>query len=362
MIRSLAPDELTWFLSQYYAFLGHRDPRGLARRVLQHARDLDHEAVRSFVLVLEGRPKAGANVLAPRPDEDDQNLYLSNFWFERDEADLERLLRTLLARNPHEAAHAPLYNFAPERIRGLEALFARLGFALETACDLAFDLAELPPLGLPLVLEAWSHTSDAGFRDLVEEAEAGPLSDATWAWFKRRRGSFSPDLWFIARETLDQAPVGYAFYGAQRKGLDGVYYLTAAGVLQEHRVSSEMLRRVVLSSMHELAARSPLGRLETTLSLNDPKLVHIFESLGFDTEARYPLFFKGPDVKPPESGPDAVNLNAMNLNAMNLNAKNSDAGGPGVRDAESPDHPDSNDPDAGDSGFGDPGAGSSDAG
>ncbi len=295
VIRSLAPDELTWFLSQYYAFLGHRDPRGLAKRLLHHARDLDHEAVRSFVLIENGRPQAGVNMLAPKPDEDDQNLYLSNFWFESDPDDLGRLLATTLSRHPHEAAHVPLYNFSAARTEELKRVFTPLGFRLEGACDLAFDLAYLPPLGLPLVLEAWSHESDIGFREVVEKAEAQPVSDALWAYFKRRRGSFSPDLWFIARETLDQAPIGYAFYGAERKGLDGVYYLTLAGVLQDHRFSSEMLKRVVLSSMHELAARSPLGRLETTVSTDDPKLIHIFESLGFDTFSRYRLFFKGPD-------------------------------------------------------------------
>jgi hypothetical protein len=64
--------------------------------------------------------------------------------------------------------------------------------------------------------------------------------------------------------------------------------------LQEHRTSSEMLRRVVISSMLELAAQSPLGRIETSLTLSDKKLVQIFESLGFDTFNRYKQFVKRP--------------------------------------------------------------------
>lgn len=296
MIRSLAPDELIWFLSRYYAFLGHRDPRGLAKRILSHARDLDHEAVRTFVLLEGGLPKAGANVLAPEPEADDQNLHLSNLWYEDDPADLGRLLGRLLARHPHEAAQAPLYNFPRERVAALRPVFEGLGFALLALCELAFELAELPPLGLPLVLEAWSHRSEAAFRELYERCE-GPVSDAAWAYLKRRHGSFAPDLWFLARETLDQEPVGYAFFGARRPGLDGSYHLIAAGVLLEHRHSSEMLRRLALSAMHELASRSPLGRLETTVGSDDPKLIHIFESLGFDAEGRYRLFFRGPDAR-----------------------------------------------------------------
>ena len=296
MIRSLAPDELPWFLSQYYQFIGHNDPRGLARRVLEHARDLDHEAVRSFVYIDDSTklPKAGLNLLAPQPDHDDQNLYLSNLWFEEDAADLKHLITKMLARHPHEAAHAPLYNLSKTRISELKPVFEALGFVLEGAFDLEFSLSELPPLGLPLLIEAWSHGSDEQFREVFETAEA-EVSDARWAWLKRWRGRFLPSLWFIARETLDLPPVGYAFYGTEQEGIDGVYYLTAVGVLQEHRFSSEMLRRLVLSSLHELASLSPLGRVETTLPTTDAKLIQIFELLGFDTFNRYQRFIKRPE-------------------------------------------------------------------
>lgn len=296
MIRSLAPDELPWFLSRYYAFLGHGDPRGLAKRVLEHARDLDHESVRSFVYIDDAtrRPQAGVNVLAPDPEDDDQNLHLSNLWFMDDPESLRHLVAKLLARHPHEAAHAPLYNLSTKQIEGLAPLFEGLGFRLEGAVDLTFSLSELPPLGLPLTLEAWAHKTDEAFRDVFETAEETEISDAYWAWLKRWRGKFLPKFWFILRETLDQPPVGYALYGAEHEGIEGTYYLTAAGVLQEHRHSSEMLKRVVLSSLHELASLSPLGKVETTLSQKDPKLVQIFELMGFDTFDRYQRFIKRP--------------------------------------------------------------------
>jgi hypothetical protein len=77
-------------------------------------------------------------------------------------------------------------------------------------------------------------------------------------------------------------------------GIDGVYYLTAVGALAKYRDSTQMLRRLLLSSMQELAARSPFGRIETILSEADPKLIHIFESLGFAASETYPLLSKLP--------------------------------------------------------------------
>jgi len=293
LIRTLAPDELTWFLSQSLRFLQHSDPKGLAARLTKHVHDIDAEADAAFVLI-EGEPLAGVHVIAPEPDEDDQNLHLSNLWFTRNEADLEKLLRHVFASHHYEAVHFPLFNYGALQVDKIAAVFERLGFALERACDLDFELTDLPPLGTPLVLEAWSHDADDDFQVLFETAEAKQLSDEYWAWLKRWRGRFSPDLWFIARETLDQDAAGYAFFGATKEGIDGVYYLTAAGVLPEHRQSSEMLRRLVISSLHELASISPLGRVETTVTTQDPKLIQIFESLGFDTFNRYQRFIKRP--------------------------------------------------------------------
>jgi hypothetical protein len=294
VIRSLAPDELIWFLAQSYAFLGHSDPQGFASRALHTMRDHEIEADKAFILLESGHPKAGVYVLAPEKDADDQNLFLSNLWYLHDPSDLERLLRQVFARHHYEALHFPLFNYSDRDITKIAASFERLGFKLETACDLDFELSELPPLGLPLVLEAWTYQADEGFQEVYRQAEAADPSDAHWAYLKRWRGPFRPDLWFIGRETLDQPPVGYAFYGTRHSSIDGVYYLTAAGVLPEYRHSSEMLRRLVLSSLHELASRSPLGRVETTLSTADSKLIQIFESMGFDTFNRYKRFIKQP--------------------------------------------------------------------
>ncbi len=292
MIRTLSPDELSWFLAQAFTFLQHSDPKSFAARILPRLRDAELEADRMFILS-EGEPLAGVYVIAPDIDDDDQNLTLSYAWYRHSAADLEKLLRHVFARHHYEALLFPLYNHSSQLIERVYPVFKSLGFRLETACELDFELAELPPLGLPLVLEAWSHATEVSFRELYEAAET-PISDEYWAWLKRFRGRFDPDFWFITSETLDQPSIGYAFYGAKRRGLEGVYYLTAAGVLPMHRHSSEMLRRVLLSSLHDLASRSPFGRIETTLSMADPKLIQIFQSLGFDTFHKYQRFIKPP--------------------------------------------------------------------
>ena len=294
MIRSLAPDELAWFLSQSFQFLGHGDAKALAAKTASYLKDLELEADKAFILIDGGEPLAGVYVDAPERDEDDQNLRLSNLWFKRSPADTETLLRQVFARHKYEAVQFPLYNMPAAKADLLQPIFEGLGFSFEGACDLDFELSDLPPLGIPLVLEAWTYQTDDAFQTLYDSAESTHISDEHWAWLKRLKGKFSPDLWFIARETLDQDAVGYAFYGAEKEGIDGVYYLTAAGVLPEHRHSSEMLRRLILSSLHELASMSPLGRVETTISSADPKLIQIFELLGFDSLHRYKQFIKRP--------------------------------------------------------------------
>ena len=295
VIRSIASDELEWFLATSYEFLGHSDPRAFASRSVRALHDPVREADRSFIL-FEGDdvPLAGAYVAAPEEDEDDQNLYLSNLWFKRDAADLTRLLQRLLGQFGHEAVHCPLYNVSPARLAALAPALTALGFEQRQAADLEFDLAELPPLGAPLVLEAWSEESDERFQNVFEQGEGFTPSEPFWAWLKRWRGPFHPNLWFLGTETLDQEPVGYAFYGLLQEGLDGVYYLTAAGVLAEHRDSSEMLRRLLLSSMQELAAQRPFARIQTLVTQRDPKLVNILESLGFERRGSYPVFVQQP--------------------------------------------------------------------
>lgn len=295
MIRSIAPDELEWFLASSYDFLGHSDPRAFARRGVRTVHDPLAEADRCFILFAEGDvPLAGAYVRAPEPENDDQNLYLSNLWFKDDAADLATLLEHLLRKFDHEAVHCPLYNVSPSRLEALAPALLGLGFEERRAVDLEFDLSELPPLGLPRVLEAWSEESDERFQRVFEQGEGFRPSEAFWAWLKRWRGPFHPNLWFVASETPDQEPVGYAFYGSLQEGIDGVYYLTAAGVLAEHRDSSEMLRRLLISSMQELAAQSPFARIQTLVTQRDPKLVYILESLGFEHKGSYPVFVKQP--------------------------------------------------------------------
>ncbi len=293
MIRSLAPDELVWFLSRAYAFLGHSDPMRFASQMALRLREPTREGNRTHVLFRQGQPVAGIYAVPPEVDQDDQSLLLSHPFYEHSADDLTLLLRALLERFDHEAVYVPLHGYPAERIAALEPVFADLGFVLDKVHDLIFDLNDVPPQGMPLVLEAWNLEAEGAFRRLYEEAE-GAIGDRRWAWMKRWRGRFLPDLWFLARETLDQEPVGYAFTGAFRTDVDGRYYLTAAGVLPEHRGSSDMLKRLLVSLLHELSSRSPFGVIETTLSKNDPKLIRILESLGFETTDRYRLFIKRP--------------------------------------------------------------------
>lgn len=268
------------------AFQGHRDPMGFAQRVAPRLRDVRRDAARAFVLVRADAPMAGAYAIAPDPEGHDRSMYLSQLWFEEDPEDLTKLVGEVLRRHPHEAVYAPLHGLLAATVDRLEAAMEPLGFERDTRHRLRFDLVGVPPLGGPLVLEAWSLEADQEFRGLFERSE-GSVTERTWAWMKRKHGPFFPDLWFLARETLDQDPIGYALCGTNDQGIDASFYLTAVGVLGEHRDTSEMLRRVVVSTLEELSVRSPLGRIETTLSTADPKLIAILRSLGFKTVDRY---------------------------------------------------------------------------
>lgn len=232
-------------------------------------------------------------MLAPEPEAHDQSMVLTQLWFDDDPRELTELLEDLLAKQPHEAVYAPLHGLLPNTVDRLSKALSPLGFVRDRYHRLRFDLVDVPPLGAPLVLEAWSAENDGAFRDLFERAE-GPIGERTWAWMKRKHGPFFPDLWFVARKTLDQEPAGYVFCGTLQQGIDAAFYMTAVGVLPEHRDTSEMLRRVVVSTLEELTVRSPLGRIETTLSDADPKLVSILHSLGFRTVDAYDLFVKIP--------------------------------------------------------------------
>lgn len=286
VIRPLAPDEMVWFLARALAFQGHGDPMGLAQRLAPRLKDAKRDAARSFVWSEgEGPPRAGAHLRAPGPDDDDRTARLGPIWFDGDPDEARRFLRALLDETPHEAAVVRLDGVpAAARTRLLE-LLAPLGFEATERVRLRFSLSEVPPLGRPLALEAWTLESDAAFRELYRRAEGVPAGDDRWSWLKRRGGRFRPDLWFLASPTPDQEPIGYAFCHGD-DSLDGHYRLEAAGVLPEHRDSTEMLRRLVLTTLLELAARSPFGTVDTRPDARDPKLISILRSLGFDELGR----------------------------------------------------------------------------
>lgn len=301
MIRSLASDELPWFLARAFAFVGHGDPWSLAQRVTGRLRDPRRDAGRAWVWwpadgassdggggTPEAEPSAGVVAWPPDPDRDDPTLRLAQPWHAgADAAPLAALVRELLRRLPHEAVELDLSAMPAPVAERVEAELRAEGFERDALHDLAFDLADTPPLGRPLVLEGWRLEADAAFRSFVAEAEAMPVREGRWAWLKRAHGPFTPDLWFLARETLDLPPVGYALAGRSRGGVDGELVLTAVGVSRPHRASTEMLRRLVLTLLHELAAESPVGRVRAELSARDPKLLAILRSVGFEVgEAR----------------------------------------------------------------------------
>lgn len=304
MIRPLASDELVWFLARAFAFVDHRDPWGLARRSVARLRDPRRDAARAWVLVPgggagdaaePGEPVAGIVAWPPDPDLDDPTLRLAQPWFVgADPAGFAALVGQVLDRHPHEAVELDLSAVPPAAAAAVRDALAPLGFEADALRPLAFDLAEAPPLGRPLVLEAWRLDVDAEFRSFVAAAEEQPLGDGRWAWLKRAHGRFTPDLWCMAYETLDRPPVGYALAGRRRAGVDGEFALTAIGVAAPHRGSTEMLRRLVLSLLHEFAGASPLGRVRAELSDRDPKLVAILSSVGFDVGEPRPVLRRLP--------------------------------------------------------------------
>jgi hypothetical protein len=304
VIRPLASDELVWFLARAFAFVGHRDPWGLARRAVARLRDPRRDAARAWVLVPEGgdgeapdalEPVAGIVAWPPDPDVDDPTLRLAQPWYVGDDpADFGALVAHVLDRHPHEAVELDLSAVPEDAASAVRGALAELGFEADALRPLAFDLAEVPPLGRPLVLEAWRLDVDPEFRAFVAAAEEQPLGDGRWAWLKRAHGRFTPDLWCMAYETLDRPPVGYALAGRRRTGVDGEFALTAIGVAAPHRGSTEMLRRLVLSLLHEFAGISPLGRVRAELSDRDPKLVAILSSVGFEVGEPRPVLRRIP--------------------------------------------------------------------
>lgn len=282
VIRTLAADEVAWFVARTLAFQGHGDPMGLAMRLAPRLRDVRRDAERAFVWQpAEGAPVAGAYVIEPDRNDEDRTLWLGPLWHEGDPDEARAFVEALLAGVRHEAAVVHL-DAVPSGTRAdYLAWLAPLGFEEQERVRLRFPLADVPPLGAPLSLEAWTVDRDAIFRDAFVRAEGVAAGEGRWAWLKRRGGRFRPDLWFVVRATPDQEPVGYAFcHGSD--GVEGRYRLEAAGVMQDHRGSTEMLRRLVLTTLHELAARSPFGTVDARPDADDPKLVEILRSLGFE--------------------------------------------------------------------------------
>lgn len=295
MIRSLAADELPWFVGRALAFLGHYDPQGLALRLAARFGDPRADARGCRVLARAGTaPCAGVHVLAPHPDDDARRVELSSPWHDDDPEAFAELVAHVLAGHDHDSALLRLDAVPRRRRDELAARLATLGFRPEEVTLMSFDLSQVPPLGSPLLLEAWSEEADRRFRSFYAGAEDRPVTDAGWAYLKRRHGPFQPDLWFLARETLDQEPVGYAFCGLVARRVDGRYTLDAVGVARELRADSAMLRRLVISVLQELASFSPVGAVDAEVSLSDGKLGDILRLVGFAPVMRSPVLVKRP--------------------------------------------------------------------
>lgn len=279
-------------MQQAFAFAGHPEPHALAQRLHGQLRSAKHDAEQCYVQQETDLPRAGVYLQGPQRSDTALTFTLFSVWHNDAPEVLVELLRELLAANPHEEVRLPLHLLPEARCAELSQLLAPLGFVRDEQMHLRFQLTEVPPLATPLVLESYQPSLERAFRDLYQSAEGVTVSDARWALLKRREGPFHPDLWFLARETLDQEPVGYAFCGSERRGVDASYSLDAIGVLQRFRDDSEMLRRLLVSVLHELSGISPLGVVDVKLGSRDHKLAAILGSLGFERVERVPLLIK----------------------------------------------------------------------
>lgn len=303
-MRPLTPDELPWFLARAFTFIGHGDPWGLAQRLAPRLHGGRREVADAWVWVPTNtgvgvEPSAGVALRPASQQAEDPTLHLAQAWFAGEDPEpLRQLIRALLERLPQEAAELDCSALDAVRMQRLAAALAPLGFLPDHRRLLHFGLADTPPLGHPLVLEGWRLAHDATFRTFVAEAEGVGIGDRRWAFMKRAAGPFTPELWMLAYETLDQPPVGYVLGARARSGFDGVLRLTALGVAQPWRATTTMLRRLALSLLHEWAAQSPLGRVEAVLWGDDPKLIAILRSMGFEVQNPLPVLRKLPDESP----------------------------------------------------------------
>jgi hypothetical protein len=300
VIRSLAPDELPWFLARAFAFVGHGDPWGLAQRCSARLRDPRRDAERAWVVTPpSGEPTAGVVALPPDRGRDDPTLRLAQPWYAAGcEGDFLHLIDRLRQREVHEAVELDLSALPARVVVDLSTLLAPQGFEGVALRRLAFDLADTPPLGRPLVLEGFTPEADARWRAFVAAAEGVSIGERRWAWLKRATGPFTPDAWLLAYESLELPPVGYALAGRRGRGFASEFTLAAVGVDRAYRGSTEMLRRLVLSVLHEFSAQSPWGVVRADVPERDPKLIDILRSLGFAVgDVRWVLRFV-PDANP----------------------------------------------------------------
>lgn len=295
MIRNLEPDELAWFMRQALAFVGHPDPGGLSLRVNSQLRDAVADAAHCLVAAPSaGAPTAGLYVVKKGGGYAALELEFRSAWHHDDPGALRALVDGLVEREGAEAATLVLHLHGAERARELAALLAPSGFVRDDLRRLRFELTDVPPLGRPLVLEAWQPDTEGAFRELHRDCEGAEVSDAGWSYLKRGGGPFQPDLWFAAREALDRPTVGYAFASSATREIDSIYQLTGVGVRQRYRGDSEMLRRLVVTTLQELSFRSPVGAVDTVLGSADPKLIAIMRSLGFVTVEETPALVMRP--------------------------------------------------------------------
>lgn len=296
MIRNLEPDELAWFTRQALAFVGHPDPGGLSLRVHAQLKDAVADAARCFVNApTAGAPRAGVYAVRRGGGYGATRLEFHSAWHHDDPEALAALISHLLAEEGAEAATLALHLHDGALTAALQAALAPLGFVRDELLRLRFELTDVPPLGLPLVLEAYQPAVEGEFRALYEECEGSGVSDARWSYLKRSSGPFQPDLWFAAREALDTPTVGYAFASSVTREIDAVYELSSVGVRRRFRSDSEMLRRLVVTALRELSTRSPMGVLDTVMGSSDPKLIRILGSIGFETVEVTPALVKLPD-------------------------------------------------------------------
>jgi len=259
---------------------------GLARRLEPALRDVRRDAALAHVWHPPGgQPLAGGVVRRPSDEAVDSTVGLSVLWHEGDEVAARRFVEAILASVRHDAVAVDLQGVPAGVASAWLAWLSPLGFIPRERVALTFDLADVPPLGVPLMLDAWRQESDGAFRDLYAMAEGMDVGDAHWSWRKRHGGRFQPDLWFLARETPEQEAMGYAFcHGGE--GFDATYRLEAAGVVPERRTSSESARRLVWTVLQELAGRSPFGIVVTECDANDRPWIDILHALGFTTRTR----------------------------------------------------------------------------